>query len=364
MNIKTLKSALPLVFTTKLTPLLVGAHGIGKSEIVEAVAREHGAEFFGLRLGTQDVGDLLGLADFTTDDKGQKVATKFMRPDWFPTGGKGILFLDEVNRARKDILQAVFQLVLDKRLHQHILPPAVFDAEGNWVDGWVTVAAMNPATDGYVVTDLTDKAFIDRFAYIHFKPTTKEWLDYARAKNVEEDIVSFIVAQPELLEDTKTDSAFNLDCVKPSRRSWIELNKMYRLKPSLEVFKEVAMGVVGLVATTTLMKHIEEGRLNRLTGEMILNEFPKQRDKIVKFAESGRMDILKAACDDVFNVKKDPKKDGEFKNFTKKEIENIAQFILVIPKDLGRDFADRVMNVDQLTAIIGNDDRLEAHFKG
>ena len=139
MKIQTLKECLPYLFEANIATLVIGHHGVGKSQAVAQYAKEQKIGFMDLRLGTQDVGDLLGLAEFVTElqpytftnpETGKeetgtrevKVATKFMRPDWFPTDpdSKGIIFMDEINRARRDVLQAVFQLVLDKWRHQSV----------------------------------------------------------------------------------------------------------------------------------------------------------------------------------------------------------------------------------------------------
>ena len=154
MNIRDFKKSLPYLINANTAVMLVGHHGVGKSQGVKQFCDENELGFVDLRLGTQDVGDILGLADFKVDDNGERIATKFMPPDWFPMdpNSRGLIFLDEINRARRDVLQAVFQLVLDKRIHTYELPK-----------GWHVVAAMNPSTQDYIVTDLSDKAFLDRF---------------------------------------------------------------------------------------------------------------------------------------------------------------------------------------------------------
>src|SRR5690606_4467190 len=171
-----------------------------------------------LRLGTQDVGDLLGLADFERDRDGNSVATKFMRPDWFPTNpdSKGIIFLDEVNRARRDVLQAVFQLVLDKRLHRYVLPK-----------GWQVIAAMNPNTGDYIVTDISDKAFMDRFCHINLAPSKQEFCKYARDRKFDDKWLQFLQEQPEMLQGEL--EAFDLSDIKPSRRSWEAIDRLIKV---------------------------------------------------------------------------------------------------------------------------------------
>ncbi|HHV71541.1 MAG TPA: hypothetical protein GXX38_02870, partial [Clostridia bacterium] len=101
---------------TDITPFLWGERGIGKSQCVYQVAQELSADgekwdVIELRIGQMEVGDLIGVP------KVEKGRTIWARPEWFPTTGKGIIFLDEPNRDNAgDVTQAIFQLVLDKRL--------------------------------------------------------------------------------------------------------------------------------------------------------------------------------------------------------------------------------------------------------
>ena len=103
--------------------LLMGKHGIGKSEIITAYYESKGMRVVPLFLGQMsDPGDIIGLP--TKDEESGK--TIFMPAYWFPTDGKPIvLFLDELNRARPEILQVVMDLVLNKKLAGRKLPEGV-----------------------------------------------------------------------------------------------------------------------------------------------------------------------------------------------------------------------------------------------
>src|SRR5271165_2034424 len=125
MNIETLKESLPFLIKAEIPALLMGHHGVGKTQGTIQFAKETGSFCRIVNLGNLEVGDVIGLADFLKDDKGQNVATKFMVPDWVKELKEfceknpdkvGILFLDEINRARRDVLQCVFPLLLEKRI--------------------------------------------------------------------------------------------------------------------------------------------------------------------------------------------------------------------------------------------------------
>ena len=90
--------------------MLTGKHGIGKSQILEKFFTSRGERVVILFLGQMsDPGDLIGLPRL--DEMSGK--THFMPPYWFPMDDKPVvLFLDELNRARPEVLQTIMDLTL------------------------------------------------------------------------------------------------------------------------------------------------------------------------------------------------------------------------------------------------------------
>jgi hypothetical protein len=324
--------------------MIVGHHGVGKSQAVKQYADDNGLEFVDLRLGTQDVGDLLGLADFVTNPKtGEKEATKFMRPDWFPTevNSKGIIFLDEINRGRRDVLQAVFQLCLDKRLHRYALPK-----------GWHVIAAMNPNTEDYIVTDLSDKAFLDRFCHIKLAPSKQEFFDYAKSRKFEPQLISFLQDQPTLLASEL--ESFELD-VKPSRRSWEAVDRLMKVKTPINVLRELVSGLVGTSASAAFIKSLSDTD-KPINGKDILDSYDKVASRIKKYSDSktgGRQDMLKYTCDSLLESIQELKKKP-----TKEQGTNVVEFLKTIPKDLAFDLCRNLYLEDNAREIIDNSEDL------
>ena len=97
IDIKGLEELLDLTPASQ-NVMLVGKHGIGKSEILTHYFSRKRMKVVTLFLGQMsDPGDLIGLP--TKDEATGK--TDFLPPYWFPTDGEPIvLFLDELNRAR------------------------------------------------------------------------------------------------------------------------------------------------------------------------------------------------------------------------------------------------------------------------
>ena len=187
--------------TLELTPstqniMLVGKHGIGKSEILTSYFQSQGMKVVALFLGQMsDPGDIIGLPSKVEakDANGNVTAqTDFTPPYWFPIDGKPIvLFLDELNRARPEILQTVMDLTLNRKLAGKVLP------EGSRV-----IAAVNDG-DEYQLTDL-DPALVSRFNIYEFRPTVEEWLNWAVGAGLDDRVINFIQDNPTWLDGEET----------------------------------------------------------------------------------------------------------------------------------------------------------------
>ena len=189
MNITQLKESLPFLIKSGLVPNIIGKHGIGKSSVIAQYAKENGYSFHPFFLGQMsDTGDLLGLPEFDRDLNGKAVSTNFIHPAKLPKKPRSILFFDELNRASKDLLQAIFQLALEGTIHDYTLP----------ADSAI-IMAMNPATDDYSVLDFADKAFADRFVHINLDPTHEEFHSYMCSKYGDSSVSDFLRQQTKLL---------------------------------------------------------------------------------------------------------------------------------------------------------------------
>jgi hypothetical protein len=247
MKISLMKECVELCGNAGVTALIWGNHGIGKSQGVKQLAVENNWGFIDMRLSQAEASDLRGFPD---KEDGR---TKFCPPYELPQGGmewdeyeaaikeapeaerwkmaellmpkleRGILLLDEINRAQDDVIQAAFQLVLDRKVGQYVLPP-----------GWNIVCASNPQ-EGYIVNGFNDPAFLDRFCHIQVdcknEDSLGEWVEYISAVHgpVASQVVEFASQDLKHLNgDVKSEIGFG---VTPSRRSWefvIRVEDAYR----------------------------------------------------------------------------------------------------------------------------------------
>lgn len=266
--------------------MLTGRHGIGKSQILTKNFESAGMTVKTLFLGQMsDPGDLLGLP--SKDESTGK--TIFMPPYWFPLDGKPIvLFLDELNRARPEILQTVMDLVLNRKLAGRALP------EGSRI-----ISACNDG-DEYQLTDL-DPALVSRFNIYTFRPSVEEWLLWAEREGLDERVVGFISANPEILDrssDTKEEQGLEKD---PDRRAWEKVARMLENIPNpMPVHQKIVAGIVGVQAAAMLFASFRKAEL---TPTDLLTDFNKAR-KILDMFELHQFSLLNEALARFFETDK------------------------------------------------------------
>ncbi len=224
--------------------MLVGKHGIGKSRILEDFFAARGEKVVTLFLGQMsDPGDLIGLPHL--DEASGR--TEFMLPYWFPIDGKPVvLFLDELNRARPEVLQTVMDLTLNRKLAGKSLP-----------DGSRIISAVNGGNE-YQLTDL-DPALVSRFNIYEFAPSVEDWICWARDAGLDSRIISFIEDRPELLDGEESSGTFGEDNLErsPDRRSWERLSKvMEKFSEPGEEVQVMASGIIGDRAAAEFFRYV------------------------------------------------------------------------------------------------------------
>lgn len=325
MNITQLKQSLPFLIKSGLVPNIIGKHGIGKSSVVAQYAKDNGYSFHPFFLGQMsDNGDLLGLPEFDRDRNGKALSVSFIHPAKLPKKPRSILFFDELNRASKELLQAIFQLALEGTLHDYALP-----------EDSAIIMAMNPATDDYSVLDFADKAFADRFVHINLDPTHEEFHTYMTSRYGTSTVSDFLKQQTKLLEETDLQ-AVSLDFVKPSRRSWDRLQKLELTGMPENLFREAGMGIVGTAAMIAYSSW-KETQVKIVDGKEILENYAKVRDRFVGYfknpqtgqpLETPRTDIVSTVC-----LSFSEEMSNRLKSSTLKpnEAKNAAQFLIDTP---------------------------------
>jgi len=204
-----------------------GPPGAGKSSVISQVARSMNLSLRDIRALLLDPVDLRGLP-YVVDGR-----SKWATPEFLPTNGGGILFLDELNAAPAMVQAAFYQLVLDRRLGEYVLP-----------DGWVIIAAGNPDGDRAHTTRMPTP-LRNRFVHLDFEVDAQEWSEWAIGAGIRPEVIAFIRFRPQLL------SVFDRDAnAFPTPRSWEFVSRILDSDPDANVEHEMFAGTVGLGAAT------------------------------------------------------------------------------------------------------------------
>ncbi len=340
MNIRDFKASLDyLVRATnsgeRMTPFIWGHAGVGKTSLMKQYAKEKNYRFFAFYLGTQsDTGDILGLAEFVRNEKGEAVATKFATPAWLketidycnenPDSG-AIIFLDEFNRARRDILQGMFSFALDGRFHTTQIPSNCH-----------IVAAGNPPTDEYFVTDTDETALMGRFVHVKLEPTTTEWLEYAKETGINSNVIEFIRNQPQLLQDNRKD--FNLP-VKVDPRAIERWSRIMEQNPPQNLLEQLMHGVIGLERTVAYQQFLAQQKKPLTVDEILSGKKTKLIEKWSNPADTVAS-LLNLTCENLHVGLKE--RHATKALLSKKEQKNLMEFLELVPKDIAYACIDKI----------------------
>lgn len=257
-----LKKKVALSIKTKKPILLWGAPGIGKTSIVNAVNKDFSGRLIDVPLSTMMPENFFLPAAKSQDFSDPKNRVAIDLPvEWLPVyhksegeegnkrvngidGKGGVLFLDELTRANKGVLNNCLKLILERRVGDYLLG-----------DEWSIICAANRDFDdpnSEINVDLS--ALDNRVKHYNYVPRVEDWAAWAQSEmrkkgpNSEELELLIDPAIPLFLRfSEKYFHYLDTDDYKhawPSPRSWAEAGQEL-----IELRKEAA----------------EEGR--RLSGE-------------------------------------------------------------------------------------------------
>jgi len=314
--------------------LMRGNHGIGKSQLARLICKIRARkendglerEFIDIRLSQMTDGDMLGLP--STDGK----VTRWNPMEWFQKACEKpcVLFLDELNRATGEVMQASFQVILDRELAGRKLHKDT-----------IVMSAINTANT-YSVNEV-DPALLDRFFVCDLEPTKEDWLTWAEMKNdakggrpnIAPIIVDFIRLNGDTWLDTPKDLASPTD-VAPSRRSWeflsdalIKIGIIDDAEDSR--FLTVCKGFLGNEAAITFRKFAKESD-RQISAEDVLNSYSSK--KVQKKLRDADGNITQDMFNDLISKVSSHCKNTGMKDLNEKQGKNIAAFMKDLPHEL------------------------------
>lgn len=242
-----------------------GPPGIAKSSIVEQVCQELNLKLIDIRLTQMEPTDLRGIPVPVQEAAGadgadsQKVVVEWAIPALLPKRAPGskkcqlinedtglpydgaVILLDELPNAAPSVQAGSYQLVLDGRLGEYIVP-----------DNCVVMAAGNRETDKGSTFKMPTP-LMNRFTHIEMRTDFEDFQNYALATGMNKDVVGYLTAfKHELFDFVATSASRGF----ATPRSWEAVSDILRDDPNLP--ENVLMGLIaGSVGDGIAVKFIE-----------------------------------------------------------------------------------------------------------
>jgi hypothetical protein len=275
-----------------------GHHGIGKTDIILQVAidffgteeqkkmdplkvlamsdAERGWVFVREYPATKNVEDYTGIPfrDPATDK------TKWATPEFFPTVGKGVMVIEELNQATEEVLKAMFPMLQDKRIGSHVLSPEVF-----------LVITGNPPNSIHHVVDfpIALKDRMQRVGFVHF---AKDWVKWAKSVGtIHPCVIDFVEQNPTLMHVIPDDGSLG-----PTPRAWTCVSRVaYAFEKGLIkefMFMEALKNRVGDKAAVKFFGHLKNTFKRAVTVDELFEDYDKFLPRFKEQPAAGKAESV------------------------------------------------------------------------
>ncbi|HEV2445266.1 MAG TPA: ATP-binding protein, partial [Candidatus Sulfopaludibacter sp.] len=197
-----------------LPVLLVGAPGVGKSDLVGQAAQAAGADLVISHPALQDPTDFGGIP-WPDPATGQANFLPIAQVKSLLSAAKPtVWFLDDLGQAAPAVQASCMQWLLAREVHGMRLPPCV-----------TILAATNKRGPGMGVSGFLEPVKSRFSTIIEVVPDLDDWCRWAMTHDVHPDIVAFLRYRPNLLVTEDPPSAEIVN--RPSPRTWAFLSRWH-----------------------------------------------------------------------------------------------------------------------------------------
>lgn len=325
-------------FEHQPTKMLWGAPGVGKTQLVHQTA-EKLAKVTGKKVNVIVASlllmspiDLRGIPAKDVNKETGDLVARWLPPEIFKMNPSddviNFLFLDEISAAPPSVQAAAYQIALDKRIGEHVLPKNT-----------IVICGGNRVTDKSVAYKMP-KALCNRMTHIEIRPSVDDWKIWAYDHGIDSRIIGFVNYNHDMLNrfDPNTD-----DVAFPTPRSWEMVNQYLQCGSFDDMYAMIA-GTIGMGTTLEFKTYIEVYDKLPLFEDIASGKLSECPENIV----SNRPDILCALS--ALIASRIREKFNSYKNYRDKNVRaeidtmltNVGKFIKTMPAD--KKFSSRNIN--------------------
>jgi len=316
---------------------IVGPAGVGKTEICYQIAEELTNELEKLFDIIMVKAPVLSRDDFIIPfpvTNGGTTSFKMLYSDFVPENKEdsyGIFVIDEFSRGDHTLQQLLWQVQNEYAIHRYKFPK-----------GWFVISIDNPDDSAYTMDTMEDAAGLRRQLHIYTEVSPIDFLNYAIKEDFHPLVVEFIQTHPEYLYDFQAQLQGSVYANPASYEKLSDHLWKMHLNGGIdyEVIDNKASGLLNTHMTKLFLEFAQEKK--DINPKHIFDDLDNVKPAIMALKKENNNSklgqLMVAFC--TFMTTSMPK-------YTKKNLQNVEQFLMMMPIDTAAIFITQIDKFDR-----------------
>jgi len=314
---------------------IIGPAGVGKTEICNQVAAELTNEletkFDIIMIKAPVLSRDDFIIPFPVIDNGN-TSFKMLYSDFVPKTEEsyGLFVIDEFSRGDHSLQQLLWQVQNEYAIHRFQFPK-----------GWFVISIDNPEDSEYSLDTMEDAAGLRRQLHIYTEVSVQDFLKYAIEQDFHKYVIEFIQTHPDYLYSFEAQKLGSVYANPASYEKLSDILWKYEMNGGIENhYEEIDVLASGLLNTNMTRLFLEFAKDKKdINPKDIFLDFKKVQPEIKKLLNKNNNaklgELMIGFC--TFLTSSKPK-------YTEKELNNIAEFLSIVPIDTAAIFVSQIDN--------------------